>query len=61
MSYFRPSVRFSFPNFNGFSPNLVCALILWRPGLGLLMGKFRQIFTDLVILNMLFVLTSILN
>ena len=28
---------------NGFSPNLVCALILWRSGLGLLMGKFRQI------------------
>ena len=30
-------------NFNGFSPNLVWALILWRSGLGLLMGKFRQI------------------
>ena len=30
-----------------FSPNLVCALILWRSGLGLLMGKFRQIFTEL--------------
>ena len=28
---------------NGFSPNLVCALILWSSGLGLLMGKFRQI------------------
>ena len=27
-------------NINGFSPNLVCALILWRSGLGLLMGKF---------------------
>ena len=24
----------------GYSPNLVCALILWRSGLGLLMGKF---------------------
>ena len=34
-------------NNNGFSPNLVCALILWRSGLGLLMGKFRQIFTEL--------------
>ena len=33
-------------NFNGFSPNLVYALILWRSGLGLLMGKFRQIFTE---------------
>ena len=27
-------------NVNGFSPNLVCVLILWRSGLGLLMGKF---------------------
>ena len=34
-------------NINGFSPNLVCALILCRSGLGLLMGKFRQIFTEL--------------
>ena len=32
---------------NGFSPNLVCALILWRSGLGLLMGKFHQILTEL--------------
>ena len=30
-----------------FSPKLVCALILWISGLGLLMGKFRQIFTEL--------------
>ena len=34
-------------NINGFSPNLVCALILWRSGLGLLMGKFRQFLPDL--------------
>ena len=34
-------------NINGFSPNLVCALKLWRSGLGLLMGKFRQILTEL--------------
>ena len=34
-------------NINGFSPNLVCALILWRSGLGLLMGKFRQFLTEL--------------
>ena len=34
-------------NINEFSPNLVCALILWRYGLGLLMGKFRQILTEL--------------
>ena len=32
---------------NGFSPILVCALILWRSGLGLLMGTFHQIFTEL--------------
>ena len=32
---------------SGFSPNLVCALILWRSGLGLLMGKFLQILTEL--------------
>ena len=47
----RPSVfRFrliTWVNINGLSPNLVCALILWRSGLGLLMGKFRQILTDL--------------
>ena len=34
-------------NVNGFWPNLVCALILWRPGLGLLMGKLPQILTEL--------------
>ena len=27
-------------NLNGFSLNLVCALILWRSALGLLMGRF---------------------
>ena len=42
-SVVRPSV-FSFTDDNfskyqWFSPNLVCALILWRAGLGLLMGK----------------------
>ena len=30
-------------NINGFSPNLVCALILWRSGLGSLMGEFRYL------------------
>ena len=30
---------------NQFSPNLVCALILWSSGLGLLIGKFRQFLT----------------
>ena len=45
----RLSVHFSFPddNFNGFSLTLVCALILWISGLGLLMAKFCQIFTEL--------------
>ena len=51
LSYVRPSVfRFRMitcVNINGFSPNLVCALILWRSGLGLLMGKFRQFLTEL--------------
>ena len=47
-----PSVRFLFPddnwvNINGFSQNLVYALMLWISGLGLLMGKFCQIFMDL--------------
>ena len=35
---------------NGFSPNLVCALILsqlWRSGLGLLMGKFYHTLMEL--------------
>ena len=41
-----PNYRFRMIT-NGFSPNLVCALILWRSRLGLLMGKFRQILTAL--------------
>ena len=32
---------------NGFSPNLVCALILCRSDLGLLMGKVYQFLTEL--------------
>ena len=46
----RPFFRFRMitsVNISGFSPSLVCALIFWRSGLGLLMGKFRQIFTEL--------------
>ena len=27
--------------------DLVCELILWKSGLGLLMGKFRQFLTEL--------------
>ena len=34
-------------NINGFSPNLLWALILWRSGVGLLMDEFCQIFTEL--------------
>ena len=34
-------------NINGFSPNLVCALILFSSGFGLLMGKFLQFFTEI--------------
>ena len=39
-------------NINGFSPNLVCALILWRSGLGLLMGNFRQISMEFSVQDM---------
>ena len=50
-SYVHPSVflfwMITRVNINGCSPNLVCALILWRSGLGLLMGKFHQILTAL--------------
>ena len=34
-------------NISGFSPNLVCALMLWRSALGLLMGKFCQFLKEL--------------
>ena len=34
-------------NVNGFSPNLLFALILWGFGLGLLMGKFSQFLIEL--------------
>ena len=34
-------------NVNGISPNLVCAVILWKSDLGLLMGKFHQFLTQL--------------
>ena len=46
----RPSIFYflmiTWVNINGFSPNLVCALILWRSGLGLLMDKFGQISSN---------------
>ena len=48
----RDTPIFSFPDDNlvnnkGFSSNLLYALTLRRSGLGLLKGKFRQIFTEL--------------
>ena len=53
-SVVRPSVHpffvsgwITWVNISGFSPNLVCALILWRSGLGLLMGKFCQFLMEL--------------
>ena len=35
-------------NVSGFSPNLVYALILWRSGLRLLMGKFHLFLTNFI-------------
>ena len=34
-------------NLNGFSPNLVYALILWKSGFGLLFGKFHEFLTEI--------------
>ena len=42
-----PDDNFSILNISGFSPNFVCALILWRCGLRLMMGKFRPFLTEL--------------
>ena len=39
-------------NVNGLSPILVCVLILWRSGLGLLMAKLCQFLTELSARNM---------
>ena len=50
---FRDTSVFSFQdnklreNISGFSPNFICAFILWRSGVGLLMGRFRQFVTEL--------------
>ena len=51
----RPCFRFrtiTWVNNKGFSPNSLYALTLRRFGLGLLMSKFRQIFTELSARNM---------
>ena len=40
--YYMKNLMTTLVNINRFSPNLICALILWRSGLGLLMGKFCQ-------------------
>ena len=39
-------------NINGFSPNFVCALILWRSGLGLPVGKFVNFDRVICLKNM---------
>ena len=54
LSSVRPCIRFrtiTWVNTSGFPPNLVCALILWRSGLGMLMG-FRQCLTELPVREM---------
>ena len=38
-------------NVDWFSPNLVCALIVWRSAFGLLMGKFCQFFYRVICLS----------
>ena len=43
-------------NFNRFSPNLICALIFWRSGLGFLKGKLCQFFIGLSACDMLIVI-----
>ena len=43
--------NFNLVKFNGFSPNLVCSLILWRSALGLLIGKVCQFLTELSALD----------
>ena len=40
-------------NLNGFLPYLICALILWRSGLGLLIDKFRQFLIELSAFDMI--------
>ena len=50
LSYIHLYFRFrtiTWVNVNGFSPNLLCELILWRPSLGLLMGKLSKFLTEL--------------
>ena len=50
MSYICPYFYFqTIPSVNVsvFSPNLVCALILWQSSTGLLMGEISQFLTEL--------------
>ena len=42
-------------NLSGFSPILICALILLISGLGLFIGKFHQVLTELSPLHMIMV------
>ena len=39
------AIEITWVNSNGFSPNLMCALMLWRSGFGLLIHRFRQFLT----------------
>ena len=41
----------TYVNSNGFSPKSVCALVLWRSALRLLMGKVHQFLTELPACN----------
>ena len=55
--FVRPSIRILFPDgklskHQWISPNLVCALTLWRSGSGLQMGKFRRILKELSVRDM---------
>ena len=55
-SVVRPAVRFSFPDDNlskhrWIFTNLVCALILWRSGLGLLIGQISSVFDGVICLR----------
>ena len=58
----RHTSLFSFQgDINRFSPNLVCALILGRSDLGLLMAKFRQFLLLLILKKSLFKISIKIN
>ena len=47
LSVTHPYFSFRTINSNRVSPNLICALILWRSGLGLFIGNFHRFLTEL--------------